>query len=255
MREARAAAALDHPNAVSVFDVGEHDGQMFIAMELVVGKSLRTYVSDPDVRWETKIRWMVDAARALGAAHERGLVHRDVKPENIMVRTDGVVKVLDFGIAKRVRVDVQGVGGARGRSFRTQSIQGTIVGTPLYLSPEQLRGEPVDGRADQFAWAVMTYELLTGILPWPRGVDGFQLVLAILEKTPDPPSRIVTTLPSIVDATIMKALSKVPAQRFDADGVHHQRPRSRSRRRGSRRGGWAEIQIAATTRTDPAPPR
>jgi len=251
LREARAAAALDHPNAVSVFDVGEFDGQMFIAMELVVGKSLRTYVSDPGVRWETKIRWMVDAARALGAAHERGLVHRDVKPENVMVRTDGVVKVLDFGIAKRVRVDVQSSVGTLDDP-RTQSIQGSIVGTPLYLSPEQLRGEPVDGRADQFAWGVMTYELLTGILPWPRGVDGFQLVLAILNKNPDPPSRFVTTLPALVDATIMKALSKVPAQRFEAmefvinalEGFATM----------SSRRSWADIQIAATTKTDPAPP-
>ena len=91
LREARAAAALDHPNAVSVFDVGEADGQLFISMELVVGKSLRAYVNDVTVRWETKVRWMVDAARALGAAHDRGLVHRDVKPENVMVRNDGVV--------------------------------------------------------------------------------------------------------------------------------------------------------------------
>src|SRR5579883_2965896 len=107
MREARAAAALDHPNAVSVFDVGEADGQLFIAMELVVGKSLRAYVGDASVSWETKLRWMLDAARALGAAHERGLVHRDVKPENVMVRADGMVKVVDFGIAKRTVVDVQ----------------------------------------------------------------------------------------------------------------------------------------------------
>ena len=251
MREARAAAALDHPNAVSVFDVGEHDGQMFIAMELVVGKTLRAYVNDPGVRWETKIRWMVDAARALGAAHERGLVHRDVKPEHIMVRTDGVVKVLDFGIAKRVRVDVQGVGGPADDP-RTQSIQGSIVGTPLYLSPEQLRGEPVDGRADEFAWGVTTYELLTGILPWPRGVDGFQLVLAILNKQPEPPSKFVTTLPALVDATIMKALAKPPAQRFETmDFIVNALEGFATM---SSRRSWADIQVEATTKTDPAPP-
>ena len=248
MREARAAAALDHPNAVSVFDVGEADGQLFIAMELVVGKNLRAYVSDPGVRWETKIRWLVDAARALGAAHERGLVHRDVKPENVMVRTDGVVKVLDFGIAKRLRVDISA--GAPDES-RTGSVQGGLVGTPMYLSPEQLRGEPVDGRGDQFAWGVMTYELLTGILPWPRGVSGFQLVLAILDKTPDPPSRYVSTLPSIVDATIMKTLSKSPAQRFEAMEfvVNALEGFTTSSRRS-----WAEVQLVATTKTDPAPP-
>jgi serine/threonine-protein kinase len=250
MREARAAAALDHPNAISVFDVGETDGQLFISMELVVGKSLRAFVNDATVRWETKLRWMVDAARALGAAHERGLVHRDVKPENVMVRGDGVVKVLDFGIAKRMRVDVTAPGGYDdARSHSTMG--GTIVGTPWYLSPEQLRGDAVDGRADQFAWAVTTYEVLTGSLPWPKGVDGFQLVLAILNKTPDPPSKLLPALPAIVDATIMKALAKGSKQRFEAmeyvvnalEGVTINSRRS-----------WAEITTAATTKTDPAPP-
>jgi serine/threonine protein kinase/tetratricopeptide (TPR) repeat protein len=253
LREARAAAALDHPNAVSVFDVGEADGQLFIAMELVVGKSLRAYVNDVTVRWEVKLRWMVDAARALGAAHDKGLVHRDVKPENVMVRSDGVVKVLDFGIAKRLRVDVQPsamLDDGRTQSV-TQSIQGGLVGTPWYLSPEQLRGEAVDVRTDQFAWGVTTYELLTGQLPWPKGVDGFQLVLAILNKTPEAPSRLLPALPSIVDATIMKALAKLASQRFDSmesvaialEGIATTSQRS-----------WAEIHVGAMTKTDPAPP-
>jgi serine/threonine-protein kinase len=253
MREARAAAALDHPNAVSVFDVGEADGQLFIAMELVVGKSLRAYVNDVTVRWETKLRWMVDAARALGAAHERGLVHRDVKPENIMVRSDGVAKVLDFGIAKRVRVDLQPSAMLPGSvdDLRSMSMQGGIVGTPWYLSPEQLRGDSVDGRADQFSWGVTAYELVTGTLPWPKGVDGFQLVLAILNKMPDPPSKVLPALPSIVDATIMKALAKSRGQRFEEmefvvnalEGVV-----STSRR------SWAQIETGVLTKTDPAPP-
>ena len=248
LREARASAALDHPNAVAVFDVGEADGQLFIAMELVNGKSLRCFVNDPDIAWDVKLRWMVDAARALGAAHDRGLVHRDVKPENIMVRNDGVVKVLDFGIAKRTIVDIT-LAGTADEAF-TQSIAGGILGTPWYLSPEQLRGEVVDGRADQFAWAVTTYELLTGQLPWPKGVDGFQLVLAILNASPAAPSTLVPNLPSIADAALMKALAKVPSQRFDAmesvvtalEGLC-----SPSRR------SWAEVQTVATTKTDPAP--
>jgi serine/threonine-protein kinase len=249
MREARAAAALDHPNAVSVFDVGEADGQLFIAMELVVGKSLRAYVNDATVRWETKLRWMVDAARALGAAHERGLVHRDVKPENMMVRSDGVVKVLDFGIAKRIRVDLQQ--SIALDDAKSQSFHGGIVGTPWYLSPEQFRGDSVDGRADQFSWGVTTYELLTGSLPWPPGVDGFQLVLAILNKVPDPPSKLLPALPSIVDATIMKTLAKSRGQRFEEmefvvnalEGIVTTSRRS-----------WAHIETGVLTKTDPAPP-
>jgi serine/threonine-protein kinase len=248
LREARAAAALDHPNAVSVFDVGEAEERLFIAMELVVGKSLRAFVGDDTVRWETKLRWMVDAARALGAAHERGLVHRDVKPENMMVRGDGVVKVLDFGIAKRVVPEVPGLAGG---DARTLSIHGGIVGTPWYLSPEQLRGEAVDGRADQFAWAVTTYELLTGHLPWPKGVDGFQLVLAILQAIPEPPSRAMGGLPSVVDATIVKALAKAAPQRFeDMEAVVSAlEPYVATSRRN-----WTDVPFAATTKTDPAPP-
>ncbi len=241
LREARAAAALDHPNAISVFDVGEADGQLFMAMELVVGKSLRAYVGDTTTPWQTKLRWLVDAARALGAAHKRGLLHRDIKPENVMVRDDGVIKVLDFGIAKPLVVD----------DPRAPHVPGDIAGTPSYLSPEQLRGEAVDCRADEFAWGVTAYELLTGRLPWPRGADGFQLVRAILERLPEPPSKRVLALPSIVDATIMKALAKSAAQRFDSmenvvtalEGIG-----------AIGRQSWAEIPMEATTKTEPAPP-
>ncbi|HEY1694716.1 MAG TPA: protein kinase [Polyangiaceae bacterium] len=248
LREARAAASLDHPNAVSVFDVGEVESQLYIAMELVQGRTLRAFVGDASVRWEVKLRWMVDAARALGAAHDKGLVHRDVKPENVMVRSDGVVKVVDFGIAKRVRVDV-GTSSII-EDARTQSIQGGIVGTPWYLSPEQLRGDPFDGRSDQFAWAVTAYELLTGRLPWPKGVDGFQLVLAILNKMPEPPSSILGVLPSIVDATFMKALAKTPGQRFESmdSAVSGLEALAMNSRRS-----WAEIPVGAMMKTDPAP--
>jgi eukaryotic-like serine/threonine-protein kinase len=248
LREARASASLDHPNAVSVFDVGEAEGQLFIAMELVNGKSLRAFVSDPDVPWDTKLRWMVDAARALGAAHDRGIVHRDVKPENIMVRNDGVVKVLDFGIAKRTVIDAALAGTAD--DVFTQSIAGGILGTPWYLSPEQLRGEVVDGRADQFSWAVTAYELLTGRLPWPKGVDGFQLVLAILNAVPAPPSTLVRDLPSIADAALMKSLAKIPSQRFE--GMEYLVTALEGLCSPSRRS-WAEVQTVATTKTDPAP--
>jgi serine/threonine-protein kinase len=249
LREARASAALDHPNAVSVFDVGEANGELFIAMELVSGKSLRAYVGSPGVRWETKLRWMVDAARALGAAHSRGLVHRDVKPENIMVRDDGVVKVLDFGIAKRTVVDLAGVAGTSDAPL-TQSVGGGLVGTPWYLSPEQLRGEAVDGRADQFSWAVTTYELLTGTLPWPKGALGLALVLAILNDTPRAPSGLVPELPSIVEAALLKALAKAPAQRFEAmefvvSALEGLAPTSRH--------SWGDVHSAATIKTLPAP--
>ncbi len=162
LREARAAAAINHPNAVSVFEVGEVDGVSYLAMELIEGRSLRAYVTDQEAATVAqRLTWMLGAARALSAAHARGIVHRDVKPENVMVRHDGVVKVLDFGIARRSptaadpRADSVGL---------TQP--GMLVGTPCYMAPEQVRGEALDGRTDQFAWGVVVFELLTGKLPW-----------------------------------------------------------------------------------------
>jgi eukaryotic-like serine/threonine-protein kinase len=238
MREARAAAALDHPNAVSVFDVGEYEGALFIAMEFVPGKTLRSYVGDAGTTLDQKLRWLVDVARALDAAHARGLVHRDVKPENIMVREDGVVKVLDFGIAKRV-------------TFETDTVPGMLMGTPQYLSPEQVRGQSLDGRADQFAWGVVAYQLLTGEVPWGDRT-GVKLMLCILTGTPAAPSILVPSLPAHVDATILKTLAKSPADRFDsmelvADALE---PFVRAPRVSL----GDPIEVLATIRTEPAPP-
>jgi serine/threonine-protein kinase len=253
LREARAAAALDHPNAISVFDVGEVDDTLFIAMELVSGKTLRAYVGDEKVAWETKLRWLLDTARALSAAHARGLVHRDVKPENILVRDDGVVKVLDFGIAKRLVVDVDApVGNVTVDGLApTQTIGGPIVGTPRYLSPEQVRIEPVDARADQFSWGVVAYELLAGRLPWGDQTSAVQLLLAILGRAPDPLGKYAPHLPTLVEATIMKTLAKNPVERFASidDVVRALEPFVL----GLPRRSVGDI-VIAPTRTDPAPP-
>ncbi len=224
LREARAAAALEHPNAVAVYDVGEVGGTPYLAMELVEGRSMRDIIVDPGVLWSTRLAWMVDVARALGAAHERGLVHRDVKPENIMVRPDGVVKVLDFGIARRLRAPLDvpmGAAPATGGSVRnerpglaTLSGKGDLLGTPYYMAPEQLRGAAVDARADQFAWGVVTYEVVTGVLPWKTGDDPLQVVAEIFSATPEPIGARIPDFPALVEATLFKTLAKVPAHRF-----------------------------------------
>jgi serine/threonine protein kinase/tetratricopeptide (TPR) repeat protein len=214
LREARAAAALDHPNAVSVFDVGEADGAPFIAMELIEGVSLRAHIGDAAVPWELCVRWLVDVARALEAAHKRGLVHRDIKPENVMIREDGVVKVLDFGIARRPQLPVDP---SRPSDFITFTGKGLVVGTPLYMAPEQMRGNAsVDRRADQFSWGVVAYELLSGRLPWDGGGDVLAAVADILTR--DPPALDRPGIPSVVEATISKALAKAPANRFASMG-------------------------------------
>ncbi len=189
LREARLAAALEHPGVVAVYDVGEVaepdslKGTTYLAMELIAGHSLRAYVGDASVSVRQRVRWLAEVARALAAAHWRGLVHRDVKPENVMIREDGVVKVLDFGIAKRTHAIVE-VGSTGGLQLPTITGHGVAVGTPHYMAPEQMRGEPLDGRADQFAWGVTAYELLAGELPWAKAGDGLQLVAQVLSHDP-----------------------------------------------------------------------
>ena len=212
VREARAAAALNHPNAVAVFDVGEHAGTAFIAMELVPGRSLRRVIDEAvavPVPLDVRIRWLGDVAGALAAAHARGLVHRDVKPENVVVRDDGVVKVLDFGIARRVAVPGIPGGGPYGDTI-TQD--GTLMGTPLYMAPEQLAGDPIDQRVDQFAWGVLAYELLTGARPW--GSNDVRAIAAILQQPAPPLGERAPGAPPRVEATIHRALEKKPGDRF-----------------------------------------
>ena len=151
LREARAAAGLVHANVVSVFDAGEADGLSFLAMEIVKGTNLRARIADASVALEQRMKWLLDVARALAAAHARGLVHRDVKPDNVLVSEDGVVKLTDFGIVRPIE---------RGpSSFRTAT--GEIFGTPDYMAPEQWQGADVDARADQYAWGLVAYELLS----------------------------------------------------------------------------------------------
>lgn len=163
LREARAAAALAHPNVVKVFDVGEADGVAFLAMELLEGESLRGALAR-SATLEQKLVWLLDAARALSEAHERGLVHRDVKPENMFVCKDGALKLLDFGIAKHDDDErAAGDDGLGPSSLRTG--HGRVVGTPRYMSPEQRSGAPTDARTDQYSWGLVAFELLTGVRP------------------------------------------------------------------------------------------
>jgi serine/threonine-protein kinase len=220
LREARAAAGIDHPNAVAIYDVGEapaQEGQeprAYIVMELVPGETLRAHVGDGAAAWRQRLGWMLDVARALGAAHDRGLVHRDIKPENVMVRRDGLVKVLDFGIARRATAPVDGSAPTAQHGLATITEQGIQVGTPLYMAPEQIRGDAVDGRTDQFAWGVCTYELLGGRIPWKVEAGSLGAVASILTDTPPDLGALVSGLPAGVVAAIERAMSKKPDARF-----------------------------------------
>jgi hypothetical protein len=200
VREARAAAALTHPNTVTIFEVGEAENEVFIAMELLEGEDLRAILERGDASIEDKLRWLLQTARALQAAHERGLVHRDVKPENMFVCKDGTLKLLDFGIAKRDHDEViaQPALDAAPSSLRTEA--GRAFGTPRYMSPEQRAGEPTDVRTDQYAWGLVAFELLTGT------VD----LTGQAEETATRPADVASAAPVLSAARIDELRDRAP---------------------------------------------
>jgi hypothetical protein len=192
-REARSAAVLTHPNTVAIHDVGESEGIFYIVMELVTGRSLLAYVGDERVPVARKLSWLVDTARALGAAHKAGVIHRDVKPSNVMVSDEGVVKVLDFGLAKPLAPV----------SFRTQV--GHVLGTPRYMAPEHLAGAEIDARTDQYAYGLTAYELIAG--KHPGGVLAGPVDVPLLDAIVPPVSRAVAQV-------IARAMANAPEDRF-----------------------------------------
>jgi serine/threonine protein kinase len=214
LREARAAAAFDHPNAVSIFDVGEYEGTPFIVMELVSGRTLRGAVGEASVPAATCAAELADVARALAAAHKRGLVHRDVKPENVMVREDGVVKVLDFGIARRQGGSLDPHGETQTAALPTLTIEGVKLGTPCYMAPEQIRGDALDGRTDQFAWGVVAYERLAGRLPWRGAGDAMAVMASVLTDRVDRAPLDRAAVPRAIQDVVLRALEKRPEDRF-----------------------------------------
>lgn len=215
MREAQAAAALDHPGVVAVFDVSEADGHPFIVMEFVDGRSLRTLVGVHDIPMTERLRWMTDVARILAAAHRAGLVHRDIKPENVMVRHDGAIKLLDFGIARRS--DPTGTPQTHSNTTHpAKPAESSMAGTPFYMAPEQVQRRLIDARADQFSWGVMAYELFTGALPWRTAKDGVAWSVAVVAEQQSTLPAENLGLPPIVGFVIDRALEKSPEQRFES---------------------------------------
>jgi ABC-type branched-subunit amino acid transport system substrate-binding protein len=214
LREARAAAGLDHPNVVSIFAVGEVDGTPYLAMELVNGKSLRHHIREGTTPVDARLKWLEDVGNVLAAAHAKGFVHRDIKPENVMIRDDGIVKVLDFGIAQRAHPDLAPMSTQEALVISTMSTHGGAPGTPIYMAPEQMRGEPLDGRVDQFAWGVLAYELLSGELPWGKDVDALKLLATLLSKDPEPLAARAPDVPPRVASCVMRALAKSAGERF-----------------------------------------
>ncbi len=210
MREARAVAALDHPNIVHVYDVGEtEDGGAFLVMEMVKGKSLRDHLHDGTLSRPKRLQAVIDVARALAFAHASGFVHRDIKPDNIMTRDDGRTVVLDFGLAKTVALDL-----ATTVDAINVTANGNFIGTPAYAAPEQMLGEATEPKTDQFALAVTAYELMTGHLPW-KGHNPLEVISEVLKGEEVLPSSMPEMIPEAVRDAICRALSKKTAERFD----------------------------------------
>lgn len=208
MREARSAAAVTHAGIATVYDVGEQDGTVFIAMERVRGKTLRAWLDEQaDIPIVEAQRIARSIARTLAKAHEQGVVHRDLKPENAMLTDDGDVKLLDFGLAKLVGPSLSENGST------TDTQEGRIMGTPCYMSPEQARGLAVDARSDIFSFGVMLYELLTKQRPF-TGATSVDLLASITRDEPAPVRELAPNISPDVARVVTRCLRKAPAERY-----------------------------------------
>jgi eukaryotic-like serine/threonine-protein kinase len=212
--EARAVLALNHPNIVTVYDIGEADGIFYIASELIEGETLRAALSRGDLELGRALEIAVQICTALAAAHEKGVVHRDIKPENVMLRSDGYVKVLDFGIAKLTeQFHGPGLAAAANRTNFFETAEGLVLGTAAYMSPEQARGAHVDARTDVWSCGVLLYEMLSGQQPFAGG-SAVDVVAKVLQQEPAPLACHDDALPDEAQRIVTKALMKDPAGRY-----------------------------------------
>ena len=214
VKEAKAASALNHPNIITIYDISSAEGTDFIAMEYVRGKTLDQVIGRKGLELREALKTAVQAADALASAHAAGIVHRDIKPANIMVTDDGLVKMLDFGLAK-----LTGPAEADGHAITQSAVggprteEGTILGTVAYMSPEQAQGKPLDARSDIFSFGSVLYEMLTGQRAFQRETS-ISTLSAILRDDPKPVSQISQTIPRDAEKIITRCLRKDPGRRF-----------------------------------------
>jgi Tol biopolymer transport system component len=210
-QEARAAAALNHPNVLDVHDIGTHDGAPYVVSELLEGQTLRARLVGGALPVRMALDHALQIAHGLAAAHDKGIVHRDLKPDNVFITEEGRVKVLDFGLAKLIRRGLLVEEDDRTTTRATES--GTVMGTVGYMSPEQARGEEVDHRSDIFSFGAVLYEMLSGQRAF-RGETAVETMNAILNKDPPPFSSVNVALPPALERIVTRCLEKRPKERF-----------------------------------------
>src|SRR5262245_13778191 len=217
-QEARAASALNHPNIITIHEIGETDSIHYIVTEYVEGETLRQRLtSAPQIRLKLSetIGIAAQIAAALAAAHEAGIIHRDIKPENVMVRRDGIVKVLDFGLAKLTEPSSPAVSTQATTLARNRTDTGMVMGTPRYMAPEQARGEKVDARADIFSFGVVIYEMIAGRAPF-TGATASDCIAAILKEEPPELSETNQKVTPQLEKIVRRCLEKNPERRFQS---------------------------------------
>ena len=204
MREAQACARLSHPNIVTVYEAGQIDGIVYIAMEYLQGENLSQVLERKDLSFEGKIRILTQVLDALHHAHGLEVVHRDIKPSNIHIQSDGSVKLVDFGLARMLQAD-------------TLTASGNVLGTPHYASPEQLKGEEIDRRTDIYSTGVMAYEMLSGRRPFePDNSSISSVILKVIQETPAPMDTDMSRMLPEIEGIVSRAMAKAPADRFQS---------------------------------------
>jgi serine/threonine protein kinase len=222
-QEAKSASSLNHPNIITIHEIDQADGTDFMVMEFVAGKTLQQLIPGGGLPVADVLKYAIPIASALAAANTAGIIHRDIKPGNIMVGTNGVVKVLDFGLAKLTAQEENADGATQ--TIKAQTEEGTIVGTAAYMSPEQAQGKAVDARADIFSFGSVLYEMLTGRRAF-QGDNRMFTLASILQQEPKPLAQLDSRIPRELERIVVRAFAKIRIAVFSTWLISRSRSKS-----------------------------